>query len=116
MKKILFATTALVASAGLASAEVSISGSAEMGLFSVQGTTDASNADLQFHNDVDINFSLSGESDGGLSFGGSVDLDEALFLGITTFENEYSLFISGDFGTVTMGDTDGALVWEMQES
>ena len=124
MKKVLFATTALVASAGFAAAEVSLSGSAEIGIFD-NGTSDA-----QFFSDLDVKFSLSGETDNGLTFGATIDLDEVgdddpagIPAGdpISATPNagdpleEHSVFISGGFGTVTMGDTDGAFDWAMTE-
>ncbi|MBT0957842.1 porin [Alphaproteobacteria bacterium KMM 3653] len=110
MKKILLTSTALVAFAGAAAAEVSISGSAEMGIFG----TDS--ADTQFHTDVDVTFSMSGETDGGLSFGASVDLDEAAGLGFEEGNAGFAVFISGGFGTITMGDTDGAMDWALTEA
>jgi outer membrane protein OmpU len=124
MKKVLFATTALVASAGFASAEVTLSGSAEIGIFD-NGTSDA-----QFFSDLDVKFSLSGETDNGLTFGATIDLDEVGDddpagipagdpIGATPNAGdpleEHSVFISGGFGTVTMGDTDGAFDWAMTE-
>lgn len=121
MKKVLLASTALVAFAGAAAAEIAITGSAEMGVrgatFDVD-FTDPTLADvsadspLQFHQDVDVTFTMSGETDGGLAFGVSVDLDEGG--GQPGVSNDFidggvAIFISGDFGTLTMGDTDGAL-------
>jgi outer membrane protein OmpU len=118
MKKVLFATTALVAFAGAAAAEVKLSGYAEMG---VRGGNNG--ADTRLHTDIDVKFSLSGETDGGLSFGATIDLDE-----INTSESvggtptsgtandvAESVFIKGDFGTLTMGDTDGAFDWALTE-
>ncbi|MEC9197652.1 MAG: porin [Pseudomonadota bacterium] len=111
MKKILFATTALIATAGIASAEVALTGWAEMGIMGGEGGVDASND--QFVTRVDVNFSMSGESDNGITFGASVDLDETDGATSNAFvENSQggeTIFISGDFGTLTMGDTDGAL-------
>ena len=116
MKKVLFTTTALVAFAGAASAEVTLSGYAEMG---IKGGT---GMETQFHNDIDVKFSLSGETDGGLTFGATIDLDEVStsqeaggMPGAKGPVNKSSVFISGAFGTVTLGDTDGALDWAMQE-
>ena len=114
MKKVLFATTALVASTGFASAQVAVSGSAEMGV----NDTGAAGAVLQFFQDIDVTFSMSGETDGGLSFGAAVDLDESTgsaALGDTTDDGGVAIFISGDFGTLTMGDTDGAMDWALAE-
>lgn len=125
MKKVLFATTALVASAGFAAAEVSLSGSAEMGIFGGSGI------ETQFHSDLDVTFTLSGETDNGLTFGATIDLDEigddcsttvigpytlcTSGDGIASTFGEQSVWISGDFGTLTMGDTDGAFDWAYGE-
>ena len=109
MKNILFATTALVATAGIASADVSLSGWAEIGV------NDNGNGDMQFFQDIDVTFSMSGETDGGLSFGGSVDLDENGAFDTNTHGGS-SINVSGGFGTITMGDTDGAADWAMTET
>ncbi|PIB23086.1 hypothetical protein BFP76_08650 [Amylibacter kogurei] len=113
MKKLLIASTALVATAGMASAaEVTLGGSAEMGIVD-NGTN------TQFHNDIDVIFTLSGETDGGLSFGATIDLDEVTNAGddngIPAYDNDASVWIKGGFGALTMGDTDGALDWAMTE-
>ena len=110
MKKVLFATTALIATAGFANADVSLSGSAEMGL--VGG--DAAGAVTQFHQDIEVTFSLSGETDNGLSFGASIQLDEAAWTS-TADDGGTAVFISGAMGTLTLGDTDGGFDWAMAE-
>ncbi len=103
MKNILLATTALVATAGFAAADVSLSGSAEMGV--VGG--DAYGDNTQFHTDIDVSFTLSGESDNGIAFGAKIDLDEEGGFGANNGGPE-SVFISAGGATLTMGDTDGA--------
>ncbi len=137
MKKVLFATTALVASAGIAAAEghlgASISGSAEMGIvggdryFDTDGAYVLSDDEVQFHSDIDVKFTLTGETDNGLTFGATIDLDEIgddadcrAGGGDPISENfrcsdEQSVFLSGNFGTITLGDTDGAFDWALQE-
>lgn len=112
MNKILLATTALVATAGVASADVALSGWAEMGL--IGGDAYATE---QFHTGVDVRFTLSGETDGGLTFGATIDLDESAATQSApgTQSTKATVFISGGFGTVTMGDTDGAMDWAMAE-
>ncbi len=110
MKKILFATTALVATAGFVSADVALSGYAEMG---IQGG-DGLPTDAEFHHDIDVKFTLSGETDNGLSFGATIDLDE-VSNGISNRANPSSVFVSGAYGTLTMGDTDGAFDWALQD-
>ncbi|MBN9886851.1 porin [Salipiger abyssi] len=110
MKKILFATTALVATAGVASAEVALTGTAEMGIYS-PSTEDA---DTQFFTDFDIRFTLSGEADNGLTFGATIDLDEAADnknpgrFELPGKQGGEAVFISYGGATLTMGDTDGA--------
>ncbi len=107
MKNVLFATTALVGFAGVAFAQdagVSLSGSAEMGItyIDIDGVGD----EAVFHNDIDVTFTLSGATDNGLTFGATIDLDEVGDGDNLDFEN--SVFISGAFGTLSMGDIDGA--------
>ncbi len=104
MKKLLISTTALVAVAGIAHAEVTLTGTAEAGI--TQGT----NADdaLGYHSDMDVNFRGVGTTDSGFQFGATIDLDE-VSNGISNKNSPASVFISSNgFGTLTMGDTDGA--------
>jgi outer membrane protein OmpU len=131
MKKVLLASTALVATAGFAAAEVSLSARAEMGIFGgstnnvaatapTRGGVDIDESQTRFFTDIDVTFSLSGETDGGLSFGAAVDLDEGGAGAAAVANNDddggIAIFISGDFGTLTMGDTDGALDWALTEA
>ena len=111
MKNILFATTALVATAGIAAADVSVSGSAEMGLVD----TNATNQGFEFHQVIEVTFGMTGETDGGMTFGATVQLDEA---SASTANDDAgaTVFVSSDFGTVTMGDTDGAFDWALAET
>ncbi|WP_284164689.1 porin [Frigidibacter sp. SD6-1] len=128
MKKILLATTALVGFAGAAAAEVSLSGYAEIGIAGGSGDIDPltpgiQEFDTQFWNDIDVTVTLSGESDSGLSFGATIDLDELNGDSIDATgggnagpkENDSSVWVSGSFGKVTLGDTDGALDWAVSE-
>jgi len=119
MKKVLLASTALVATSGFAAAQgIELSGNAEMGIFD-DGVDSA-----QFFSSVDVRFSMSGETDNGLTFGASIDLDDIGDMAIAGNDPsgntggefaDYSVFISGSFGTLTMGDTDGALDFAMSE-
>jgi len=120
MKKVLFASTALVATAGVAAADVAVSGKAEMGIFG--GTA----IETQFFQDLDVTFNMSGTTDNGLTFGASIDLDESWqgtngaapngALANNADDGGASIFISGNFGTLTMGDTDGAMDWALTEA
>ena len=118
MKKVLLASTALAFSAGMAAAQgVELSGYAEIGIKKVEDGF--GNSETVFHNDIDVKFTLSGETDNGLTFGATIDLDEVTNAGddngIPDNANDSSVFVSGNFGTITMGDTDGALDWAMTE-
>ena len=103
MKKLLIATTALVATAGMAAADVKLTGYAEIGMTDAGGTNG-----MEMHSDMDIGFKLSGASDNGLTFGASIDLDEVSG-GIDSTGGSQAINVSGAFGTLTMGDTDGAM-------
>lgn len=101
MKRLFLSTTALALAGSAAVAEVSISGSAEMGISGKKGE------DAKLHRDIRVKFGLSGATDTGLSFGASADLHNA-----GKFRTDPSMsgavHISGAFGTLTLGDTDGA--------
>ncbi len=104
MKKLLISTTALVAVAGIANAEVTLTGTAEAGI--IQGTS--KDSALGYHSDMDVNFRGVGTTDSGFQFGATIDLDE-VSNGISNKNSPVSVFISSNgFGTLTMGDTDGA--------
>jgi len=108
MKKLLIATTALVATAGMAHADVSLSGYAEIGMRDGRTFTNGTDVGVEMHNDMDVAFKLSGATDNGLSFGASIDLDEVSG-GIASTGGSQAINVSGAFGTLTMGDTDGAM-------
>jgi len=119
MKKVLFATTAIVAFAGAAAADVAVSGSAELGIADLDHN---GSDELGFFSSVDVRFSMTGETDGGLAFGATIDLDDATEtatngLGDLTDDAnaDYTIFVSGAFGTLTFGDTDGAMDWALTE-
>lgn len=101
MKKVLLATSALVMTAGFASAEVTLSGSARMGIVDDFGATGP-----VFSSRARVVFTMSGETDTGLAFGASFradNADEANDDGTAG-----SVFISGGFGKLSMGDVDSA--------
>ncbi|MEY4984706.1 MAG: hypothetical protein RIR62_2972 [Pseudomonadota bacterium] len=99
MKKLLLATTMLVGTAGFAAAEVTLSGSARMGIL------DNGVDDVAFSSRARVTFTMSGETDNGLSFGATFRADNAADANIG---DAGSVFISGAFGKLSMGDVDGA--------
>ncbi len=129
MKKILLATTLIAATTGYAAAEVAVSGSARMGVT----YDDAAVNQMQFSSRVRVVFTMSGETDGGLTFGASVRADQSGGNGAktsvsagpdnipgtaddvtTTVGNtgetngDSTVYLSGAFGKITMGDTGNA--------
>ena len=112
LRSSIFATTALVATAGIAAADVTLGGGAVAGLKST-GTGDAF-----LHYEIDIDINASGETDSGLSFGASLEIDELSTNrfdltdpNVTAVTDRFGgadpeIFVSGAFGTVTLGAVD----------
>ena len=117
MKKVLFATTALIATAGVASADIGISGDGRMGITNTESATNVDN-ETQFNSRIRITFTASGTTDAGLAFGGSIRADNAGATNETGTANSAtnggvngkagSVYVSGDFGKITMGDVGSA--------
>jgi outer membrane protein OmpU len=100
MKKVLLTSTALVLSAGIAAADVSVGGDGRMGIIDARGASD-----IAFTSRIRISFSASGETDGGLSFGGSIRADNS---GAGASGTAGNVFVEGAFGKLSMGDVSGA--------
>ena len=112
---------------------VTVSGTASMGILGGEWLVPAFTANIveteewELHTDIDVTFTMSGQTDTGLTFGASIDLDESDGSGTGNDANGESpafdgrtqggeeIFISGAFGTLTMGDTDGALDWALKD-
>lgn len=109
MKKVLLATTMIVAGASIAAADVTLSGDARMGIISSGSDNPATLATdegaIAFTSRARVMFTMSGESDSGLSFGASFRANDAAGAASGTAG---SVFISGAFGKLSAGDVDGA--------
>lgn len=107
MKKILLASTALVLSAGIAAAEVRVTGDGRMGVdraAAVGGPT------TNLSGRVRINFGLSASGDHGLTFGGTLRVGQYFAGGTSTsLISNGSVFIQAGGLRVTYGDIDGAV-------
>lgn len=120
MKKVLFATTAFagLAIAGVASAQgIALFGDARLGLgYNIQndGTTwydENGNAedDLRAISRVRFGVNMTGETDSGITFGATIRADNATGgQGGVNGQTAGEVFVSGSFGTLTYGDTNGA--------
>jgi outer membrane protein OmpU len=114
MKKVLFATTATAALAigGMASAQgVALFGDARMGLgynINNDGST-AGDDDLRAVSRVRFGVNMTGETDSGITFGATIRADNSTGgQGGALGQTAGSVFVSGSWGTLTMGDTNGA--------
>lgn len=101
MRKILLASTALIAVAGVAQAEITISGKFEFG-YETESDDTSYDQDAMFQSDS-ITFSFSNTTDSGLSISGRSVYDSD-----AGSADESSFTVSGDFGSLTMGQDDGA--------
>jgi hypothetical protein len=120
MRKILLTTTALVALGGVSAASaIDVSGgyTFDYNDTSNTDTTDAnvdSNASgTQFGSDAHIDFSGSTTTDAGLTFGGLVriatDQTNDNTATQTVAVEDQGIYVSGDFGYIMMGATDGVV-------
>jgi len=117
MRKVLLATTALVAMTGAAAAEVTVSGYYEFGYSSISDDQ-TTNYDSMF-DDTEVHIKYDTTSDSGLSYGMAVELETSADNAHSTVSadstddsvtvaDEASMYISGDFGKITLGENDGA--------
>jgi outer membrane protein OmpU len=97
MKNILIATTALVATAGIAHAEVAVSGSAKAGL--IYNSEGASHVKLL--SKANVAFDATGETDGGLQFG--FNTNHIVTNNGTVDNDDTTVFMSGAFGKLSFG-------------
>ena len=105
MRKLLLTSTALVAATSMinyASADVSVSGGFEWGYTSQSSEVAASNGD-SYRVDNEVVISFTNKTDTGLTITGRYDVD-----GDAATVDESSITIAGGFGTLRLGQDDGA--------
>ena len=109
MRKVLLATTAIIASASAAAADVTLSGSGRFGIVYNSARDAAGESKTKIEKRMTINIDGSGSTDGGLEFGGRIRLrsDEGDAAGATSSAN---IWMGNDLFRITVGNTDGALV------
>ena len=97
MKRVLLATTALCVGAGMAMADITLSGDGRMGIVSNKAD------ELKFSSRFRIKIDASAELDNGLSAGASVRAHDA---GGANGGTAGTVHLSGPFGKLSMGDVD----------
>jgi outer membrane protein OmpU len=117
MKKLLIASTALVATAGMAAADVTVTGHAAAGYHSnlVQKSTMANSLyrGEGIYSNVGVDFAMSGATDNGISFTASLNIDAGSEIDQGDYEFDGNdggtaglgaVTMAGDFGTLTFDD------------
>ena len=108
MRKVLLTTTALVALGGVSAASaIEISGQYEFNYTNADNGTSMTGGQNSnsFSSDGHIDFKGSTTSDSGLTFGGMIRLETNSGAAI----EDQGLYVSGDFGYIMMGETDGVV-------
>jgi len=117
MKKLLIATTALVATAGMASADITISGSAGAGFYSgldtKAATTPPTYSGDGIYSNAGVDFAMSGATDNGITFSATVNFDTAN-TEIDTGDFELDAVDGGaaGLGAVSMSGAFGTLTFD----
>ncbi len=112
----LLASTALMLPGAALAQGVTLSGFAEMGVADNGGKhPDGTDVGVEFHQDIDVTFKMTGETDQGVMFGAAVDLDEDAGA-VGTDDAGVSAYVSGVFGRIELGDTDGGFDWALEET
>ncbi|MCA8878584.1 MAG: porin [Rhodobacteraceae bacterium] len=123
MRKIVACALVLGSGAGVANADATanVEGyfGAAFGSFDGNGifqtadgksSTGLTESSYVFVYDLDVTVSATGTSDSGLTFGASIDIDDAATAQgpISDLGSAGEIFVAGDFGTLAMGDIDDA--------
>lgn len=118
MKKVLLGTSALIAAGIIASpaaaqVEMAISGEIQFmaGVYAEDDSTEGDDSQhVRWGTDAQFQIDVSAVSDTGIYYGGRIDIeDDGGNLGTTDLNvDEAYIYLSGGFGTVTLGNDDGA--------
>jgi hypothetical protein len=106
MRKVLLATTALVAMTGVAAAEVTVNGFYEFNYTSVND--DRTKTYDTMGDDTEVHISYNDTADNGLAYGMKVEIETSATDDLGVNNDEASMYVSGDFGKITLGENDGA--------
>ena len=119
MKKLLIASTALVATAGMASADITISGHAAAGFHSgldnvaTAATTNSTDIAADgIYSNAGVDFTMTGATDNGISFSASVNIDAGEEVDTGDFEYDGADGGTAGLGAVSMTGTFGTLTFD----
>ena len=119
MKKLLIASTALVATAGMAAADITITGLAAAGIHSgLDDVTTAASSDSTdvagdgVYSNAGVDFTMTGATDNGISFSASVNIDAGEEIDSGDFEYDGTDGGTAGLGAVSMTGTFGTLTFD----
>ena len=124
MKKLLIASTALVATAGMAAADITITGHAAAGFHSgldnvTTATTDSGTDGLDVdvaadgvYSNAGVDFTMTGATDNGISFSASVNIDAGEEIDSGDFEYDGTDGGTAGLGAVSMSGAFGTLTFD----
>ena len=124
MKKLLIATTALVATAGMAAADITITGHAAAGFHSglddvTTATTDSGTDGLDVdvaadgvYSNAGVDFTMTGATDNGISFSASLSVDAGEEVDTGDFEYDGTDLGHAGLGAVSMSGAFGTLTFD----
>jgi outer membrane protein OmpU len=116
MKKLLIASTALVATAGMAAADITVTGHAAAGYHSnlVQKSTltAANQRNEGIYSNVGVDFSMSGATDNGISFTAALNIDAGTEIDQADYEYDGADSGAAGLGAVTMAGDFGTLTFD----
>ena len=117
MKKLLIASTALVATAGMAYADVTVTGHAAAGFHSgldnVATTTDTTDiAGDGVYSNAGVDFTMTGATDNGISFSATVNIDAGEEIDSGDFEYDGADGGTAGLGAVSMTGAFGTLTFD----
>ena len=117
MKKLLIASTALVATAGMAAADITITGHAAAGIHSglddvstTSNTTDIAGDGV--YSNAGVDFTMTGATDNGISFSASVNIDAGTEIDAGDFEFDGADGGTAGLGSVSMTGSFGTLTFD----
>jgi len=113
MKKLLIASTALVATAGMAAADVTVSGHAAAGYHSnLTNVATGSTVAEGIYSNVGVDFAMSGATDNGISFTASLNIDAGTEIDQGNYEFDGADGGTAGLGAVTMSGAFGTLTFD----
>jgi len=115
MKKLLIASTALVATAGMAAADITVTGHAAAGYHSqllTKGGASMSSTSEGIYSNVGVDFTMAGATDNGISFTAALNIDAGTEIDQADYHYDGADGGTAGLGAVTMSGAFGTLTFD----